>query len=133
LNEIEAELRQLKTHYEHIVPIVIGNVGYLMNIEDRSNKESSYDGIFLLVDQKMHMQMDRMTPIDNGDFAIIRWREKIDEDHKYIEKLLRFIKVHNYQTEGPLYIRKIVDGIISNQPEEWHKEIRIKVNQLTLY
>ncbi|WP_397538371.1 helix-turn-helix domain-containing protein [Rummeliibacillus pycnus] len=133
LKEIETELRQLKSHYEHIAPIVIGNIGYLVNIEDRSNKEFSYDGIFFLVDQKLHMQMDSMTPIDEGDFAIMRWREKKDEDHKYIEKLLRFIKAHNYQTEGPLYIRKIIDGIISNQPEEWLKEIRIKVNQFTIH
>ena len=133
LKEIEAELRQLITHYESIVPIVIGNVGYLMNIEGHQYKESSYDGIFLLVDQPIHKQSDTITHIEEGDFVVIRWREKIEEDFRYIEKLLRFIKIHNYQTEGPLYIRKIVDGIVTNQSEEWLKEIRIKVHPFILH
>lgn len=133
LKEIEAELRQLKTHYEHIVPIVIGNVGYLMYIENQEYKPSSYDGIFLLVDQPVHKQLDTITHVEAGDFVVIRWREKMDEDFQYIEKLLRFIEINKYQTEGPLYIRKIVDGIISNHSEEWLKEIRIKVTPLTLH
>ncbi|MGG0658731.1 MerR family transcriptional regulator [Rummeliibacillus pycnus] len=133
LKEIESELRQLKNHYEQIVPIVIGNAGYLMEIEDRNYKEPSYDGIFLLVDQPMHKQLDMITHIDEGDFAVLRWREKLDEESRYIDKILRFIKVHNYQTEGPLYIRKIVDGSISNHSEEWLKEIRIKVHPLPLH
>ncbi|MBO2535254.1 MerR family transcriptional regulator [Rummeliibacillus suwonensis] len=133
LKEIEAELRQLKSHYEHIAPIVIGNVGYLKNIENQLENVNTYDGIFLLVDQSLHMKMEMMTPVDEGDFAVIRWREEMGDDRKYIEKLLRFARVHNYQTEGPLYIRKIVDGIISNHSKEWLKEIRVKIIPLTLH
>lgn len=134
IREIEGELRKLKSNYENITPIVIGNVGYLMNLKDFKNDESSYDGIFLLVDQPLNVQIDKVTPLDEGDFAVIRWREKTNnDDRKYIEKLIRYVNAHHYETEGPIYIRKIVSGIISNNPEEWLKEIRIKVNKLTLH
>lgn len=134
LKEIEVELRQLKSHYEHIAPIVIGNAGYLKNIEDCHDKhKDSYEGIFIIVDQPLHMKMDLLTEVDEGDFAFIRWRDDTVEDQKYIEKLLRYIKVHNYQTEGPLYIRKIVDGIISDKKNEWLKEIRVKIMPLFLH
>lgn len=128
LKDIEAELRRLKSHYEHITPIVIGNVGYLKNIDDYNESiNKTYDGIFLITDQPLHMKIELLTTIDEGEFAFIRWRDETGEDQKYIEKLLRFIKVHNYQTEGPLYIRKIVDGIMSVKTSEWLKEIRIKI------
>ncbi|RIJ65017.1 MerR family transcriptional regulator [Rummeliibacillus sp. POC4] len=127
--EIEVELRHLKSHYEHIVPIVIGNVGYLKNIEDCHDKlKNSYEGFFIIVEQPLHMKMDLLTEIEEGDFAIIRWRDESGDDQKHIEKLLRYIKVHNYQPEGPLYIRKNVDGIISNRT----KEIRVKITPLTI-
>lgn len=134
LKDIETELRRLKSHYEHIAPIVIGNVGYLKNIEEYLDRvDNSYDGIFLIADHPLHMKIESLTTIDEGEFAFIRWRDETGEDQKYIEKLLRFIKVHNYQTEGPLYIRKIVDEIISDKTSEWLKEIRIKIIPLTLH
>lgn len=134
LKDIETELRRLKSHYEHIAPIVIGNVGYLKNIEEYLDRvDNSYDGIFLIADHPLHMKIELLTTIDEGEFAFIRWRDETGEDQKYIEKLLRFIKVHNYQTEGPLYIRKIVDEIISDKTSEWLKEIRIKIIPLTLH
>lgn len=125
--EIETELRQLTSHYEHVVPVVIGNVGYFRNIENHhEHQKNAYEGIFLIVDQPLHMKLDLLTEVAEGDFAIIRWRDDGDEQ-KYIEKLLRYIKVHNYQTDGPLYIRKNIDGIISNQT----LEMRVKIMPLT--
>ncbi len=126
IKNMESELRQLKKHNDSNFPFVIGNIGYLKILE---NKHSLYDGIFLLVDPKKHHKLDKIKIIDEGKFAVIRFKENsnTNNDQNYIDKLIRYAKIHNYQTEGPLYIRKIVDGVISKHPNEWMKEIRIRI------
>ncbi|MGX9134472.1 MerR family transcriptional regulator [Rummeliibacillus sp. JY-2-4R] len=126
LKNMESEIRQLKKNNDLNFPYTIGNIGYIKILE---NKHSLYDGIFMLVDYKKNQKLDKIKIIDDGKFAVIRYKEHSNtmNEKKNIDKLIRFAKVNNYRTEGPLYIRKIVDGVISNYADEWMKEIRIRI------
>lgn len=133
LNEIEKVLRDLKYKINHITPIMIGKVGFILSIEHLKNRQyHDYDGMFLLVEEMINPENELITIIPSGTFALIYMREERDKETIYFDALLKYIYQNGYQPEGPFLIRQIVDTFISHNEDERLREIQIRIKPLTV-
>ncbi|TYR81459.1 MerR family transcriptional regulator [Priestia megaterium] len=133
LNECESILRDLKKKINHITPIVIGKVGFILSADYITKRQfTDYEGMFLLVEEHVSPQHELITVLPSGTYASVYMREPREKEEKYYQALLTYINEHGYQPDGPFLIRQIVDSAISYNEEERLKEIQIRIKPLTV-
>ncbi|KOO41154.1 MerR family transcriptional regulator [Priestia koreensis] len=132
LYDLELSLRHVKKDFHHVSPIIISKVGLTLSVEAaKLGKYFDYSSVFLLIEESelIHMEESASRLLEEGIYASIYFREPKERTTIYYDRLLDYVKTHEYETEGPLIVRDIIDQFLSNRPQEHVTEIQVKVRK----
>ncbi|MGG1687246.1 MerR family transcriptional regulator [Pseudalkalibacillus sp. NRS-1564] len=128
LDDIESVLRGLKKEIDHVTPIMVGKVGFILSVDHMKTRETmEYDGLFILIEDDSEIDQQKIMTLEEGEYASVYMREGREKDNAYYHTLLNFVSEQGYEPDGPFFIRQIVDSFISHKENERLREIQIKV------
>lgn len=130
LHDLELAVRKLKQKIPLISPLTIGKIGLTLSsskIEEMNNYE--YHSIFFLLDdmEEKAVSEANMTIIPEGKYVCIYYRGGHLQTPYYYKTLLHYIKGNNYQIDGEIIIRTVIDQFISNDENKFVTEIQIPI------
>lgn len=129
IQDIEPLLRKIKHGTQSTLPIVIGNVGYIISSEGSS---PFYEGLFVTIEDEQKLPVELVYTLPAGEYAFFY----VNTDYEHIRstciELLSYLESIGREPNGPFYIRNIVNSFLSNNKEEWIKEIQISVKPLVV-
>lgn len=123
---LEKSLRHLQENQK--TPLIFqGKVGAGVSKEHLlSGEYQSYDVVFLLLDEEDDYD-GQVETIPRGMYVSVRYHGSHGEAEPYYEKLMQYIRRHQFQVTGFSQEMALIDDSISADPETYITEIRIPV------
>jgi DNA-binding transcriptional MerR regulator len=135
LYELEMSLRTLRKEFVQMSPIMIGKVGLTIAGDDViKGNYGDFNSVFILLEDTDQLDIDHelVRILREGEYVSFYLRGSRSDAYKYYDKILSFIEEVNYEIEGNIMIRSIINQFITNDPSEYVTEILIPVKPLTV-
>lgn len=129
VKEVEPLLRKIKKAINSALSIVIGNVGYIISREEKSNL---FEGLFVTIEDERQIPVEWLHTLPAGEYAFFYVNADYAHIHLACQAFLNDLQKAGREAGGSFYIRSIVDAYLSNKREEWAKEIQILLKPLTV-